>query len=49
MKLNVNDNHLALVDRVLEAGMLGKTRKGNQWLRAALVEAAQAAARKPKT
>ena len=26
MKLTVNTNHLALIDRVVEAGMLGKSR-----------------------
>jgi uncharacterized protein YcgI (DUF1989 family) len=39
MKLNVNDNHLALVDRVLEAGLLGKTRE--EVLNAAVVEHAR--------
>ena len=27
MKLTVNTNHLALIDRVVDAGMIGKTRE----------------------
>src|SRR5437773_12332613 len=36
MKLTVNTNHLALIDRVVEAGMLGKSR--GDVLKAAVIE-----------